>query len=101
MVEIGGVDAFIASLKVGFQIVSGRESLLYAMPDFNPEPPSGILSTKWRESAKIGLPSTQKDLGTISLPRCRPSATCPLLSPDAQAALHRHNNSCKVEGSIG
>ncbi len=54
MVEIGGVDASIAWLNVGWQIMSGRESLFYPIPDFNPEPPSGILSAKRRESAKNG-----------------------------------------------
>jgi hypothetical protein len=45
------VDASTAWLNVGFQIMSGRESLFYPIPDFNPEPPSGIPSAKRRESA--------------------------------------------------
>jgi hypothetical protein len=54
VVETGGVDDSIACLKVGWQIMSGRESLFYPIPDFNPEPPSGILSAKRRESARNG-----------------------------------------------
>jgi len=51
MVETGGVDASIAWLNVDWQIMSGRESLFYPTPDFNPEPPSGILSAERRETA--------------------------------------------------
>ena len=36
MVEIGGVDASIAWLSVGLQIMSGRDSLLYPVPGFDP-----------------------------------------------------------------